>query len=201
MPEQRQNGQNLYGEQRMGVVSGMDIADSVDASPCGAYHGSQEQGREMHVCMGLNACRGLDVDNNSLKNTPDEIRNIAGTGNCATVRHICHGEGHCRGQGGCGYAGGEYEQFLPGAQACRFNGSCASPLNVSRVFSTGPMKGKSVWKQARRLFEARMYQANLAFGPAPGEGIRDDLLPLYDLYDIELEDVPGPPAPGGTDGR
>lgn len=180
-------------ERRSSVVSGQDIADSLADSPWGKYYGTSPPGQEMHVCMGLSACRTLDVDKNSRKGTPDEKANIAGTGNCATVRHICHGEGDCRGQGGCGYAGGEYEQFVPGAQACRFNGSCASPVNISRVFSTGPMKGKSVWKQARRMFEARMHQANLAFGPSPGEGIRDDLLPAYDLYDIDPSEIPGPP--------
>ena len=123
---------------------------------------------------------------------------MAGSGNCATARHVCHGEGHCRGQGGCGYAGGDYEQFFPGAQACRFNGSCASPVNVSRVFSAGPMKGKSVWQQARRLFEARMYEAKLAFGPSPGEGISDEFLPLYDMIDIKPGDIPRPPGEVST---
>jgi hypothetical protein len=156
------------------------------------YDETPATAQEMHVCMGLNACRGLDVDRNILRGTTDEKANIAGMGNCATVRHVCHGEGDCRGQGGCGYAGGEYEQFLPGAQACRFNGSCASPVNTSRVFSAGPMKGKSVWKQARRMFEARMYQASLAFGPTPGEGIPDDLLPGYDLRDVRADDIPDP---------
>lgn len=140
--------------------------------------------QELHVCMGLSACKGLDIDG---------VAHMAGTGNCATVRHVCHGEGNCRGQGGCGYAGSDYEQFIPGAQACRFNGSCASPVNVSRVFSAGPMKGKSVWKQARRIFEARMYEAKLAFGPPPGEGIPDDLLPNYDVF----EDESAPHKPRG----
>ncbi|MFI6690079.1 hypothetical protein [Streptomyces sp. NPDC050485] len=91
-----------------------------------------------------------------------------------------HGEGACRGQGGCGYAGTDYEQFHPGEQDCRYNGSCASPINESRVFSAGPLKGKSVWKQARRLFEARMYAAGKSFGRAPGEGVEDDRMPHYD---------------------
>ncbi|MGP4014879.1 hypothetical protein [Saccharopolyspora sp. 5N708] len=141
-----------------------------EVSLCGA----SAEAQELHVCMGLSACKGLDADGKAY---------MAGTGSCATVRHVCHGEGHCRGQGGCGYAGGDYEQFIPGAQACRFNGSCASPINVSRVFSAGPMKGKSVWKQARRIFEERMYEAKLAFGPPRGEGIPDDLLPRYDVID------------------
>lgn len=127
---------------------------------------------ELHVCMGLNACKGHDVDGTAP---------MAGMGNCATVNHVCHGEGSCRGQGGCGYAGDDYEQSIPGEQACNQNGSCASPINKSRVFSAGPYKGKSVWRQARRLFEARMYDAKLPFGPSPGVGIEDDIVPPYEL--------------------
>ena len=136
--------------------------------------GTPVEGLEQHVCMGLNACKAFDIDGTAT---------MAGTGNCATVRHVCHGEGQCRGQGGCGYAGTDEQQWRPGEQACRYNGSCASPLNVSRVFSNGPMKGKSVWLQARRLMEDRMYRAGLAFGPSPGQGIPDDMIPKYDIDD------------------
>jgi hypothetical protein len=126
---------------------------------------------ELHVCMGLNACQGHDVDGTAP---------MAGMGACATVQHVCHGDNSCRGQGGCGYAGSEDEQTKPGEQSCKWNGSCASPINASRVFSAGPYKGKSVWKRARALFETRMYDAGVPFGPAPGEGWPDDLVPPYD---------------------
>ncbi|NKZ05231.1 hypothetical protein HGB48_15965 [Actinomadura latina] len=147
--------------------------------------GSAATGLEQHVCMGLNACRDFDVD----QGAP-----MAGAGYCATVRHVCHGEGNCRGQGGCGYAGSDEQQWRPGEQACRYNGSCAVPINISRVFSAGPMKGKSVWKQARRLMEDRMYRAGLAFGPAPDEGIPDEMIPDYD---IDREKIPPPKTPSG----
>lgn len=126
---------------------------------------------ELHVCMGLNSCKGHDVTG---------MAPMAGTGQCATAQHVCHGKNECRGQGGCGYAGSDAEQAKPGAQACATNGSCASPINESRVSSAGPNKGKSVWKLARQLFEARMYEAGLPFGPAPGEGVPDDYVPEYD---------------------
>ncbi len=126
---------------------------------------------ELHVCMGLNACQYHDVEGEAP---------MAGMGSCATVQHACHGDNACRGQGGCGYAGSEWEQTKPGDQACKWNGSCASPINVSRVFSAGPYKGKSVWKRARAIFEARMYEAGLPFGPPPGEGYPDDLVPPGD---------------------
>lgn len=128
-------------------------------------------GLELHVCMGLNACQGHDVAGNAP---------MAGMGECATVSHVCHGDNACRGQGGCGYAGSDVEQGKPGDQSCKWNGSCASPINVSRVSSAGPNKGKSVWKLARRIFEERMYDAGLPFGPSPGEGYPDDLVPTYE---------------------
>jgi hypothetical protein len=123
---------------------------------------------ELHVCMGLNACAGHDVEGKAP---------MAGMGQCSTVFHACHGDNECRGQGGCGYAGSDYEQSKPGDQDCRYNGSCASPINVSRVSSAGPNKGKSVWQLARQIFETRMYSAGIPFGPSPGEGYPDDLVP------------------------
>jgi hypothetical protein len=126
---------------------------------------------ELHVCMGLNACKGHDVDGTAP---------MAGMGKCATAQHVCHGDNDCRNQGGCGYSGSDLEQSKPGDQACRQNGSCASPINVSRVSSAGPNKGKSVWKLARQIFEARMYDAGVPFGPSPGAGIPDDFVPKYE---------------------
>jgi hypothetical protein len=126
---------------------------------------------ELHVCMGLNSCQGHDVNGTA---------QLAGTGECATVHHVCHGSNNCRGQGACGYAGVDVEQAKPGNQSCKWNGSCASPIEVSRVSSAGPNKGKSVWKLARKLFEERMYDAGLPFGPSPGEGVADDVVPSYE---------------------
>lgn len=127
--------------------------------------------REFHVCMGLNACSGQDVDGTAP---------MAGMGRCATVAHVCHGDNDCRGQGGCGYLGSDFEQSFPGQQSCKWNGSCASPINAGRVSSAGPNKGKSVWKLARALFETRMYAAGVPFGPSiHGEGIPDDEVPRW----------------------
>lgn len=127
---------------------------------------------ELHVCMGLNACSGHDRDGRAP---------MAGMGQCATVLHVCHGANECRGQGGCGYTGPDAELAKPGTQVCHQNGSCASPINESRVFAGGPLKGKSVWKLARQLFETRMYEAGIPFGPSPGEGYADDLVPAYEV--------------------
>ncbi len=132
---------------------------------------------ELHVCMGLNSCAATPPTQTSPRGTrrdPHGTAPMAGMGQCATVVHVCHGDNACRSQGGCGYAGSAYEQTKPGDQACSANGSCASPVNVSRVFSAGPYKGKSVWKRARAIFEARMYESGNVFGPSPGEGYPDD---------------------------
>lgn len=145
-------------------ASAREAGVSSEAQPTGSA-------LELHVCMGLNACQYHDVDGTAP---------MAGMGQCATVQHACHGDNNCRGQGGCGYAGSEFEQTKPGDQSCKWNGSCASPINVSRVFSAGPYKGKSVWKRARAIFEARMYDAGVPFGPAPGNGYPDDLVPPGD---------------------
>jgi hypothetical protein len=140
---------------------------------------------ELHVCMGLNACKaqpakpGPDpqVYPKGTRHDPEGKAPMAGMGSCATALHACHGDNACRGQGGCGYAGSAYEQSKPGEQSCNWNGSCASPINRSRVFSDGPFKGQSVWKRARALFEARMYEAGIPFGPSPSDGYPDDVVP------------------------
>ena len=126
---------------------------------------------ELHVCMGLNACKGHGRDGTG---------EMAGMGECATALHVCHGSNECRGQGGCGYSGSAAEQAKPGNQACKWNGSCASPIEASRVASDGPYKGTSVWKLARKIFETRMYEAGIPFGPSPDEGYPDDLVPPYE---------------------
>src|SRR6478672_9928081 len=116
---------------------------------------AEQQLVELHVCMGLNAGAATPTT----RHDPDGTAPMAGMGSCATVYHACHGDNACRGQGGCGYAGSEVEQMKPGDQSCNANGSCASPINLSRVSSAGPNKGRSVWRLARQIFEQRMYDA------------------------------------------
>jgi hypothetical protein len=158
------------------VVSGGELGEAqrTGMSEAGGDRRSPQELQkilELHVCMGLNACKGHDRPGTAP---------MAGMGQCATAFHVCHGANECRGQGGCGYTGPDAELARPGEQACRWNGSCASPVNVSRVFAGGPAKGKSVWKLARELFEARMYAAGIPFGPSPGEGYPDAVVPAYE---------------------
>lgn len=136
---------------------------------------------EFHVCAGLNACAGHDVTGTAL---------IAGAGRCATSQHVCHGVGACRGQGGCGYSGSAYEQAIPAEQSCSHHGSCASPINECRVSTMGPNKGRSVWKLARKLFEARMFNSTVQFQPAPREGSSDSQVPSYvtEIIGVTIQD-------------
>lgn len=157
------------GEARRRGTQEAGVHSTYSSNPCPPPIGRIPY--ELHVCMGLNSCACHDVTGTAP---------MAGMGTCATVNHVCHGDNECRGQGGCGYAGSNAEQARPGDQACNNNGSCASPINESRVFSAGPFKGKSVWHRARKLFEERMYSAGVPFGPAPGHGYPDDLVPPYE---------------------
>ncbi len=117
--------------------------------------------KELHACMGLNACKGHDrLGTNS----------CAGTGQCATAaEHSCHTLNDCRNQGGCGLYGTGEEQNNPGNNSCSWQGSCAVPINAERFSTEGPNKGKSVWGRAREVFEEKMTDANRQFGPSPME--------------------------------
>lgn len=114
---------------------------------------------ELHVCMGLNACKGHDRYGTN---------ECAGMGLCATAqKHNCHTLNNCRNQGGCGLYGDGEEQSNPGNNDCAWQGSCAVPIQAERYSTQGENKGKSVWVLARKLFEERMKKANRNFGPSP----------------------------------
>lgn len=114
---------------------------------------------ELHVCMGLNACKGHDRTG---------ANNCAGTGYCATAQqHNCQTLNNCRGQGGCGLYGDALQQSTPGENNCAWQGSCAVPIQAERFSTLGNNKGKGTWLLARKKFEARMQQSNRTFGTAP----------------------------------
>jgi hypothetical protein len=117
--------------------------------------------KELHACMGLNACKGHDrLGTNS----------CAGTGYCATAaEHSCHTLNDCRGQGGCGLYGDDKEQMNPGNNSCSWQGSCAVPINAERFSTQSENRGKSVWKRARKVFEEKMTKAHRQFGDSPME--------------------------------
>ena len=114
---------------------------------------------ELHVCMGLNACKGHDRFGSN---------DCAGTGYCATAEyHVCHTLNNCKSQGGCGLYGTAHEQDFPGENECCWQGSCAVPIQAERISTMGRNEGFSTWKLARKLFEARMEKAQRNVGPAP----------------------------------
>lgn len=95
--------------------------------------------KEMHVCRGLNTCKGKGKDG---KNA------CAGQGVCATAQaHSCHGENACKGQGGCG--------ANPAENSCRGQGACSVPLM------------DSAWKKVRARLEQQMTKQGQTLGEAP----------------------------------
>lgn len=99
------------------------------------------QAKEIHVCRGLNTCKGKGADGNN---------QCAGQGTCATAAaHGCHAANACKGQGGCGESVGKNE--------CKAKGECAVPLM------------ESTWKVAREQFEQRMKEQRVEFGAAPAD--------------------------------
>ena len=118
-----------------GMVAGTALGVS------GAVAADDEKKKEVHVCRGLNACKGNGTDG---KNA------CAGQGACATAKaHGCGGKNECKGQGGCHGKSGE--------NACKGKGGCAVPL------------GEKAWKATRKKFEERMKKAGKTFGDAPAK--------------------------------
>jgi hypothetical protein len=104
--------------------------------------------KEIHVCRGLNSCKGQGIDWDFDGDGKLETNACAGQGACATAKHVsCNNENDCKGQGGCGNTAGE--------NACKGQGKCHVPLTTD------------TWKKARARFEARMKKEGLPFGDAP----------------------------------
>lgn len=114
--------------------------------------------KELHVCMGLNACKSQGY---SGKNA------CAGMGDCSTILHPCHTLNECKGQGGCGLFGTTEEFCFPSQNDCRYQGSCGAPILDSRFIMQGPNRGTSVWQLARKRFEEKRAASNQPFGPPP----------------------------------
>lgn len=97
---------------------------------------------EVHICRGLNTCKGKGAGGTN---------ECAGQGDCATpsTHHDCSGSNACKGQGGCG--------ANPAQNSCKGQGGCHVPL----------MAG--AWKDARAFFESEMKKAGKEFGAAPAK--------------------------------
>jgi hypothetical protein len=100
---------------------------------------TQVAAAEVHLCRGLNDCKGQGKDG---KNS------CRGQGTCATAKeHGCGGQNDCKGLGGCG------EDV--GANDCKGKGGCHVPLM------------ESAWDTLRKKKEAEWTEKNLEAGSAP----------------------------------
>ena len=121
------------------AFGGMVAGTALSASAQDKKTKEKEENKDIHVCRGLNQCKGHD---------PSGKNACAGQGACATAKaHECAGMNACKGQGGCGEK--------PGENKCKEMGKCAVPLS------------DKTWKVARASFEKRMKAAKKEFGPAP----------------------------------
>ena len=63
--------------------------------------------KEIHVCRGLNSCKGQGIDWDFDGDGKLDTNACAGQGACATAKHVsCNNENDCKGQGGCGSTAG-----------------------------------------------------------------------------------------------
>lgn len=97
---------------------------------------------DVHVCHGLNACKGKGADGKN---------ECAGQGTCATksTHHSCSGQNACKGQGGCGETSAR--------NSCKEQGGCHVPLM------------EEAWKGARKHFEETMKKQGKEPGKDPGK--------------------------------
>ncbi len=110
--------------------------------------GAKDAKQELHVCRGLNSCKGKGAAVDLNGDGKPDANACAGQGACATVKHTsCAGQNECKGLGGCG--------ATAASNACKGQGSCNIPLH------------EEGWKAARARFEARMTKAKKKFGNPP----------------------------------
>ena len=103
--------------------------------------GGKVAAAELHLCRGLNECKGQGKD---AKNA------CRGQGTCATAKeHGCGGQNECKGLGGCG------EEV--GANDCKTKGGCHVPLM------------ESAWDKLRKKKEAEWTEKKLEAGAAPAK--------------------------------
>lgn len=108
---------------------------------CGQGGGTAVAKADLHLCRGLNECKGLGKDGKN------ECR---GQGTCATAKeHSCGGHNECKGLGGCGET--------VGANDCKTKGGCHVPLM------------ESAWDTLRKRKEAEWTEKKLAVGQPPAK--------------------------------
>lgn len=112
---------------------------SADAGPVAGGAEVAATEKDIHVCRGLNSCKGKGADGQNA---------CAGQGTCATAKHhACGGENECKGLGGCGDDVAQND--------CKSKGGCHVPLM------------EFAWEKARKNFELKMKETGKPVGEAP----------------------------------
>jgi hypothetical protein len=141
-----------------GTALGQNAKDEVEKDDQGKKPEKKKE-KEIHVCRGLNSCKGQGSDGKN---------QCAGMGTCYTAAKIgCATENECKNQGGCG--------MRPGENECKYKGQGAVPLT------------EEAWPRARKRFEQRMRTAGKKFGPAP-PGEDDDIRRLREELERALKE-------------
>jgi len=146
-PIDRRDFHKLTTAALSGLAAGSLLGCNQPASkpPVAAGDASSGDGKlaaaELHLCRGLNDCKGLGKDGKN---------DCRGQGVCATAKeHACGGQNECKGLGGCG------EEV--GANDCKTKGGCHVPL----------MEG--AWEKLRAKKEAEWKDKNQPAGAAPAK--------------------------------
>jgi hypothetical protein len=108
-------------------------------TPSGGAAAGTLAAAELHLCRGLNECKGQGKDKQN---------SCRGQGACATAKeHSCGGQNECKGLGGCGND--------VGANECKGKGGCHVPLM------------DDAWKKLREKKEADWKEKKVEAGAAP----------------------------------
>jgi hypothetical protein len=115
--------------------AGGEVASGGAAAPGDTGDAAGSGGSDLHLCRGLNDCKGLGAGGENA---------CRGQGECATYeRHDCHAENACKGQGGCGET--------VGLNACKGKGNCAVPL-MDEAWETVRARKEEAWTAANQEF-------------------------------------------------
>lgn len=134
----------------LGALAGLAAGAQTQAFAALTAQEGEKDKKEVHVCRGLNSCKGNGAEADVDGDGKNDVNACAGQGACATAKQItCGGNNDCKGQGGCGPT--------PGENDCKGKGACHVPLN------------DGAWKRARARFEERMKKDKKSYGDPPAK--------------------------------
>jgi hypothetical protein len=129
-----------------GLAAGSILGCSSEPAPGPGVSLTPTRGPEIHLCRGLNECKGQG------KGGENACR---GQGECATAKEsACGGQNECKGLGGCGET--------VGANECKGQGLCHVPL-MEGAWNTLHDRKKAEWEEKKLEFgEARAKGGSLS---------------------------------------